>query len=155
MLSKNKFFGTPKFYGGKILIEELIAGIVLAFVIAQTSKFVINYKTTGNWDLSSFLQNGGMPSSHTATTVALTTGLFMETGLSYFVVISALFTLVVMNDSMKVRRETGEEAKVLNIMMKKMNIFHKRLTEIVGHTPLQVAIGFVVGVASALIIYSF
>jgi len=137
------------------MIGKIVTSIILAFLVAQTSKFIINHKKSGRWNLSSYLQNGGMPSSHTATAIALTTSMLIETGLSYYFVICALFSLIVMNDAMIVRRETGEEAEVLNVVMEKDNILHHKLIERVGHTPIQVAVGFVVGVVCALIVYAF
>jgi len=137
------------------MIEKIVLSIVLAFLIAQTSKLIRNYKKTGTLQWSSFLQNGGMPSSHTATAIALTTSIFIETGWSYYFIICALFSVIVMNDAMKVRRETGEEAEVLNVVMEKENIIRHKLTERVGHTPLQVAVGFVLGIVIALVVYAF
>ena len=135
-------------------IIKIIISILLAYLISQTSKSIINYKRTKKWDWISFVfENGGMPSSHTSTTVALTASLLFETGISYYFIISFLFTMIVMNDAMKVRRETGEEATILNIVMEKEKILHKRLTERIGHTPLQVTMGVFVGILSAFIVY--
>jgi|TARA_B100000315_G_C14437573_1_gene523134 hypothetical protein len=136
-------------------ISRIVISIILAFIIAQGAKLIRKYNKTGTWDFSTFLQNGGMPSSHTSSTVALTTSILIETGLSYYFVICALFTTIVMNDSMKVRRETGEEAKILNKLLIKENMFHRRLSEMVGHTPKQVMVGFFLGIACAIITYTF
>ena len=58
-----------------------------------------------------------------------------------------------MNDAMGVRRETGDQAKVLNKIVadlpeeKADDIMPRALKEMVGHTPLQVVIGGLVGIA--------
>ena len=134
---------------------QILLMIGLAFVVTQTSKFIINYRKTGRWDLATYLQNGGMPSSHTSTAIAMTTGLWLFDGLTYYFIIAALFSIIIMNDAMKVRRETGDEARILNRVMEKENLVMHHLTERVGHTPVQVAIGFIVGIVCALVVYAF
>jgi len=137
------------------LIEKIVITIALAYFIASTIKFIQNYLKEGYWDLSSYIQNGGMPSSHTSTTVALSLSLLLETGFSYIFITAALFTLIVMNDAMKVRFETGEEAKALNRVLRRNNIVYRKLTERVGHTPMEVVAGFLLGILIALIVYAF
>lgn len=95
---------------------------------------------------------GGMPSSHTAAVTSLTVACGLSQGLnSAAFAISCLLTLIVMRDATGVRREAGEQAKVLNRIMQ--NLFtstdqedvNRNLRELVGHTPLQVFVGFLVG----------
>jgi acid phosphatase family membrane protein YuiD len=133
------------------MIEQAIISIILACCIAQTTKLLVNYQEHKIWDFSQYLRNGGMPSSHTAVTIALTASLAIDTGLSYLTLVAAVFTAVVINDAMKVREETGEEAEILNGMMDKMHIVHRRLSERVGHKPIEVFVGAVVGVIAAMI----
>ncbi len=102
---------------------------------------------------------GGMPSSHTASVVALTTAIVLTHGVgSAAFAISFLFSMVVMIDATGVRRETGEQAKILNRMMsqlfesKNSEEWNQTLKELVGHTPLQVIAGAGVGVAIPLIL---
>ena len=84
--------------------------------------------------------SGGMPSSHSATVCALATAAGMEYGGGSFpFAMAAIFAIVVMYDAMGVRRETGIQAKVLK--------------EFVGHTPLQVLMGALLGILVALFIY--
>ena len=101
-----------------------------------------------------------MPSSHSATVCALATAAGMEYGGGSFqFAIAAVFAIVVMYDAMGVRRETGIQAKVLNEMMemflkmgKEMSVEDK-LKEFVGHTPLQVLMGAILGILVAVLIY--
>lgn len=96
--------------------------------------------------------NGGMPSSHSAsvTALALSCGLRYGFGSGFFA-IAALFAIIVMGDAAGVRRETGEQAKILNRIMKDLftpsthEEFDRHLKELVGHTPLQVCVGSLVG----------
>lgn len=100
-----------------------------------------------------------MPSSHSATVCALATAAGMKYGGGSFeFAISAMFAIVVMYDAMGVRRETGIQAKVLNEMMDLLTNMGKemsaedRLKELVGHTPLQVLMGALLGVLIAVLI---
>ena len=96
--------------------------------------------------------NGGMPSSHSASVTALA----ISSGLCYgfdsgFFAIAVMFAIIVMGDAAGVRRETGEQAKILNIITKDLfkhttpAEINQNLKELVGHTPLQVIVGSALG----------
>ena len=96
--------------------------------------------------------NGGMPSSHSASVTALA----ISCGLCYgfdsgFFAIALMFAIIVMGDAAGVRRETGEQAKILNIITKDLfkhttpAEINQNLKELVGHTPLQVIVGSALG----------
>ena len=99
-----------------------------------------------------------MPSSHTAFTIALVTSVGKYVGLaSPSFAIAACFALVVMYDASGVRRAAGEQAKILNYMMDHWKestpeLFEKSLKELLGHTPVEVIAGALLGVAVGLII---
>lgn len=98
--------------------------------------------------------NGGMPSSHSAAvcSLAVSCALAYGVGSGYFA-IAFLFAIIVMGDAAGVRAETGKQAKVLNRIMK--DLFsaehhadvNQNLKELVGHTPLQVVMGALLGIA--------
>lgn len=97
---------------------------------------------------------GGMPSSHTAAVCALAVAAGLSCGLdSAIFAVSVLFAIIVMRDATGVRREAGEQAKVLNRIMQDLftssdsDDINRNLKELVGHTPLQVAVGALVGAA--------
>lgn len=101
---------------------------------------------------------GGMPSSHTAAVCALAVACGMTCGLSSPIfAIAVLFAVVVMRDATGVRREAGEQAKVLNRIMRDLfsstdsQDINRNLKELIGHTPLQVFVGALVGVAVPLL----
>ena len=93
---------------------------------------------------------GGMPSSHAATTVSITTmiGRGMGTTSPVFAM-AVIFTLVVIFDACGVRRETGKQAKILNEIIENPNLsdveVNEKLVELVGHTPKQVLVGSLIG----------
>lgn len=103
---------------------------------------------------------GGMPSSHTASVCALCTAFAVKDGFgSRGFAISALLCIVVITDAVGVRRETGKQSQALNTLLgrvftekdKKQLPDHFR--ELIGHTPLQVACGAILGVAVALLVH--
>ncbi len=99
---------------------------------------------------------GGMPSSHSAAVMALTVAIAIDPDAgvgSVAFAVAVLLTMIVMRDATGVRRETGEQAKVLNRIVADLfasndqEDINRNLKELVGHTPLQVFVGAVVGVA--------
>ena len=137
-------------FGGNLILSLSI----LAWAVAQVSKFFVNLATSGNRDWHYLLTGGGMPSSHSATVCACASSVayFHGFGSTYFA-LAAVMAVVVMYDAFNVRQETGKQARVLNYIMenwpqmKPEEIFDKALKELVGHTPLQVLMGGVLGVA--------
>ncbi len=127
---------------------------VCAWAAAQVAKVVMTLVVERRWDWRHILSSGGMPSSHSATVCAMATAVARLYGLgSPLFAIAAVLAVVVMYDAFNVRRETGEQAKVLNYMMdhwdqrKPEDLFGKDLKELIGHTPFQVLMGAALGVA--------
>ena len=104
---------------------------------------------------------GGMPSSHSATVCALFTAAAINFGFNSFeFAISAVLAMVVMTDAMGVRWQTGEQSKVINKIVKQLfGGNHEEagtaLKELVGHTPFQVFMGAIVGIATPFIVRLF
>jgi acid phosphatase family membrane protein YuiD len=122
-------------------------------VIAQILKTIIYLIIHKRFIAERIIGGGGMPSSHTATVCGLLTAVGIKYGAGGFeFAISAIFAVIVMYDAMGVRRETGNQAKVINEMMEmfaKMDssmTAEEKLQEFVGHSPPQVLIGAVLGI---------
>ena len=138
-----------------ILMGNLILSLsILAWALAQVLKLVVVLITEHRWDWEHILSSGGMPSSHSATVCACATSIAYRYGLgSAYFALAAVLAVVVMYDAFNVRRETGKQARVLNYIMenwpqmKPEEIFDKALKELVGHTPLQVLMGALLGIA--------
>ena len=131
---------------------------ILAWALAQVIKFVITLITKHKLDFRNILSSGGMPSSHSATVCALATAAGMQYGGSSFeFAIAAIVAIIVMYDARGVRRETGLQAQVINEMMEfweKMGqpiSYEEKLKEFVGHTPLQVFVGALLGILIAVL----
>lgn len=133
---------------------------VTGWLVAQVLKTVIHMWFNRKFVAERLIGSGGMPSSHSATVCALVTAAGFEYGGGSFqFAMAAIFAIIVMYDAMGVRRETGIQAKVLNEMMemfihmgKEMSVEDK-LKEFVGHTPLQVLMGALLGVGIAVLMY--
>ena len=127
--------------------------------VAQILKTIIDMWATGSFKLERMYGNGGMPSSHSATVCSMVTSALFAYGIGSFeFAVSFILAMVVMIDAMGVRRETGKQAKLLNMMMEQdfwnfddPAVLEKRLKEFVGHTPLQVLVGAILGIIIACI----
>ena len=148
----------------KELLENRVLWIpVFSWIAAQITKLIVNLLVEHKLELSRAFGDGGMPSGHSATVCSLMVMVGWSCGLgSPLFALSALFAIVVMRDAMGVRREAGKQAKtikeltqVLNDMLvgKDKQIRSEKLKELVGHSPLQVAMGGLLGTAIAVSAY--
>ena len=131
----------------------ILALSVMAWAIAQILKVVVVLVRKHRLDFRNILSSGGMPSSHSAfvCACAASTGNLYGWSSALFAV-AAVVAIVVMYDASHVRKAAGEQAKILNYMMEhwtemKPELFGKELKELLGHTPIQVFAGAVLGVA--------
>lgn len=131
---------------------------LFSMMFAQFSKLFTKYFVTRQWDWSATLSTGGMPSSHTAlvTTLTLTLGL-MHGFSSIEFAMSFVFSAVIIHDSMGIRYEAGKHASVLNkiaedirYIMDREDHYDERFKELLGHKPIEVFFGFLLGNAIAL-----
>lgn len=137
--------------------NEVLMSAICSWALAQIIKTIIYLFVNKKLLLERLIGSGGMPSCHSAAVCALTSALIMKEGIgSNYVAIAGLLAVVVMYDATGVRRETGNQARVLNEII---DMFKKRgseisnddkLKEFVGHTPLQVLVGACLGVAFAI-----
>lgn len=113
----------------------------------QLFKFFYGGLIDKKWDPKRLVGSGGMPSSHSATVMCLSTLIGKYFGISSpFFAISGIFSLIVMYDAAGVRRAVGEQAKVLNNIAKNEKVTgYTKLQEMTGHTPFQVVIGALIG----------
>lgn len=141
---------------------------ILAWAAAQIGKMLLHFIINGKLSAERLLGAGGMPSSHSAMVCALFMGAVKKFGFSSpYVAIALVLAAIVMYDAMGVRLETGKQAKLLNSLMdefkeeQKANddstdeTQEKKLKEMIGHTPLQVLSGALLGVLIAIIIPVF
>lgn len=135
------------------LNKELICAAA-AWLAAQLIKSIICLVMNHSMPLNVVFGSGGMPSSHSATVCSLSAAVAFDCGLTSPIFgVSCILAFIVMYDAMGVRRETGDQGKVINDILR---IFEdmgkpispeKKFKELVGHTPLQVVCGAVLGIA--------
>ena len=137
----------------ELLHNRIFVSAALGWMVAQVLKTIIHMILTKQFVAERMVGSGGMPSSHSATVCALATA----TGSPEFA-ITIMLAIIVMYDAMGVRRETGKQGRVLNEMLEIFTNMgkeispEKRLKEFVGHTPLQVLMGAILGIAIAVIL---
>ena len=121
--------------------------------VAQILKTLIHLIISKKFVAERLVGSGGMPSSHSATVCALVTATCYEYGAGSFeFAISLILAIIVMYEAMGVRRETG---KIFEDMGHSEISPHDKLKEFVGHTPLQVLMGALLGIFCGVIIYTF
>lgn len=131
---------------------------LVVWIIGQGIKIFINLLRGKKFNFRWFLGTGGMPSSHAAGVAALATACGLEYGFqSGLFALAAVFAMVTMFDAQGVRRSAGVQAEVLNKVIDDM-YWHKRveigrIKEFVGHTPVQVMVGSLLGIGLAILFY--
>ncbi len=141
------------------MIESLINNVVFiavmsAAVISQMLKIILNMiKDRKGFALTDLVVTGGMPSTHSALASSLFAILLLETGLGVGTVIAIVLFIVVVTDSMGVRRTAGEEAKALNKIIKLEKLKINQLHYSSGHKPIEVLAGIGIGFAVAVAVW--
>ena len=130
--------------------NEIIVASFMAWLIAQVIKVVLVLLKERRWDLSRMFGSGGMPSSHSALVVAMATAVGRLAGFSSTAfAIAVALAVIVMYDAANVRRAAGQQAELLNRIAEDFyrdkHIDGEKLKELLGHTPIEVAAGAVLG----------
>ena len=137
--------------------NEMLTVTILGWLTAQLIKTTISSLLAGKLQLERMVGDGGMPSAHSATVCAMVVATGRIEGVhSSLFAIACVVAIITMHDAMGVRHETGEQAKVLNNIIemwleesesRSPFLQNMHLKEMVGHTPLQVYAGMIVGAA--------
>lgn len=137
-----------------ILILPLISGIT-----AQIIKSLIRSNHT-KFSIKSLVAYSGMPSGHSAIIISLATIIGLEEGFSSpLFAISVVLAIIIIRDALGIRRYLGEHGRILNVLVKDLendNVLEKKyphLLERIGHTPLQVIMGSLMGFTISVIGY--
>lgn len=138
-------------------LNGVLAAGLLGWGIAQAIKFFLYYVLNKAVRIERLIGSGGMPSSHSSMVCALAVAAGRSAGFgSALFAVTAVFGAIVMYDAMNVRLESGRHAKVLNRLMDVMQEkgtlkersehVGKELKEFLGHTPLEVFCGALLGI---------
>ncbi len=144
-----------------LISNPFIITAVSSWLVAQVAKLIIHTIIYKKFDITRLFGDGGMPSGHSATvcSLAVICGLVCGTGGIEFA-ISVILAIIVCHDAMGVRLETGKQAILLNEIIDSFNILatqklpEVKLKEFVGHTPIQVISGALLGIINAVIMYN-
>ncbi len=130
---------------------------LIGWFVAQSLKVIFIFLKHRKLDFRRFIGSGGMPSSHSSTVVALSTAIGLTEGFfSNIYAVSLVLALIVMYDAAGVRRAAGQQAKILNKIVEEwgkasISDTEKKLKELLGHTPVEVLAGAVLGAVIAVI----
>ena len=143
-----------------LLTNPFLITSTSSWFIAQVLKVIINFCVTKKLDWERLFGDGGMPSGHSATVSSLALFSALRCGVGSFeFAVCAILAIIVCHDATGVRQETGKQAVIINEMVEqfekllKQNITDTDLKEFVGHTPLQVCAGILVGIGNALVMH--
>ncbi len=137
---------------GDILHNQVLLVALVACLIAQTLKLVIEFGKHHKLNLRVLVETGGMPSAHSALVAALATGVGQTIGwASPEFAIAVIFAVIVMYDAAGVRQAAGKQARILNQIIDEFfeedhQFNEDRLKELLGHTPVQVIAGSILGI---------
>lgn len=143
---------------GDIFQNRILVVALLACLIAQLSKLAIEFVQNRKFNVRVLVTTGGMPSSHSALVGALATGVGQTLGWSSpEFAIATVFAVIVMYDATGVRQAAGKQAQILNQIIEEFfnegyQFSEDRLKELLGHTPVQVIVGLILGIGIAWVV---
>ncbi len=124
--------------------------VLLSNIIKEL--FHIYTQKTFSWYVL-LLQTGGMPSSHSAAVTALTVAIYLSEGIPSLFWLSVVFSAIIIRDSFGVRKSVSDQAAILNNLLSQAKMKEK-VKIVLGHTPLQVAVGVCIGFFTPVVIYT-
>ena len=135
-----------------IFDNHVLLVALAACFITQATKLVVELITHGKMNFRVLVETGGMPSSHSALVTSLATGIGLTNGWnSSEFAIATVFAFIVMYDAAGVRQAAGKQARILNQLIDELfqgdhRLTETRLKELLGHTPVQVIVGSIMGI---------
>jgi acid phosphatase family membrane protein YuiD len=134
----------------------LLAPLV-AWAIAQASKVILTSVRQRRLNLRVLAETGGMPSSHAAIVMGMTAAVGKHAGVSSAAfAIALIFSFVVMYDAAGLRRAAGRQAAILNRLVEDLvhmrGMQEQKLRELLGHTPVEVVVGALLGIGVGLVL---
>jgi acid phosphatase family membrane protein YuiD len=137
-------------------VKFLLAPLV-AWAIAQAAKVILTSVRQRRLNLRVLAETGGMPSSHAAIVMGMTTAVGKYAGVSSAAfAIALIFSFVVMYDAAGLRRAAGRQAAILNRLVEDLvhmrGMQEQKLRELLGHTPVEVVVGAFLGIGVGLIL---
>ena len=143
-----------------LLTNKFLLVSLSSWFVAQVLKTILYALETKKLDINRLFGDGGMPSGHSATVTSLATFCGLNFGFDSFqFAVTAILAIIVCHDAMGVRLETGKQAVAINEIIEAFELLapdkisEANLKEFVGHTPVQVIAGILLGVLNAVVMY--
>ena len=142
---------------GEVIKNKYMVVPMLLWFGIQVFKVIYDLITTKKFNFKRIMGAGGMPSSHSAVVVGLATLIGKYEGVNTPIfAVALIFSFIVMYDAAGVRRAAGKQAKLLNQIVETPGLsgiqVSEKLVEVLGHTPIQVIVGAIIGVIAGLIV---
>ncbi|MBE6013616.1 divergent PAP2 family protein [Anaeropeptidivorans aminofermentans] len=146
-------------YINQIINNSIFWTASFSWAIAQLIKIMIEFKKERRLSLALMISSGGMPSSHSSFVSAMSTSVGLLEGFdSTAFAICAVISMVVMYDAAGVRRAAGKQAEIINKLVANIEntgiVLDKKLKELLGHSPVEVAAGAVLGIVVSVAAYN-
>ena len=140
----------------KVVTNKYLYIPLLVWFCIQTYKVLYELIKTRKFNFKRIVGAGGMPSSHSGVVTTLAAMIGKNEGFDTpLFAMSVIFALVVMYDAAGVRRAAGKQASLLNKIIETPGLssvqVQEKLVEVLGHTPLQVIVGAVIGIIVGLL----
>lgn len=137
-----------------LFTNELFITLLLSLLVSHAIKLLINFLKLRTFYALDLVSTGGMPSGHSTLMAALSTAILLQEGATTSFFIAGSLSLIVFMDAMSVRRTAGEEGTILHEILKRTHIKLKEPHYALGHTPLQVFVGILLGIIIAVVVHA-
>lgn len=138
-----------------LFTSKLLWSVVSAWALTQALKIVVNFFQEKKIKWHRFIEPGGMPSSHAAMVIALLSGVGIKEGISSNIfIVTLIFSLAIIYEAIGVRKEVGQQAQMINYIIKKLSLekkVKKKFRERLGHEPLEVVVGSFIGLLTTIL----
>ncbi len=143
----------------ELIKNRVVWASFLSWGIAQNIKIISGIIKEKRFDFKWLMSTGGMPSAHSAGVSSLATCVGLYSGFNSVVfAVTMIFALIIMFDAQGLRRMTGRQARLLNKLVEDIYVKHEikqeRLIELIGHTPIEVFMGAILGITVAMLVVS-
>lgn len=135
-------------------MNKILLAVILAGFGTQLVKLIIYWFKHKSLSFHDIFVTGGMPSSHSAFVVSLATIIYLVEGLTTTFAISLVFAMVVLRDAYGVRRSVGREGQAIEKLLK-LHKIRSKFHYAMGHTPMQVVVGAILGFIISIGVYYF
>ncbi len=138
----------------ELLTNNILLATVFSTILAQLIKTLIDSLYHGQFQFYSLFRGAGMPSSHTATVVALTISVFLTEGISTIFIVTLIFSLIVIRDVIWDKEFATHQENLINVIIKDIFEEHEiKRNHLIWHTSVEVFFGILVGITGTLVIF--